>query len=64
MVCREGAEPFVCRVIGDEAVSLSRTLNTANLTNNSLQKRALTYAQTNCGLGAGTVTGTPDPPTP
>ena len=36
------------------------TLNTANLTANSLQKRLTTAAQTRGCLGAGNVTGTPE----
>lgn len=41
--------------------ALISTLNTANLTSNSLQKRAITWGQgqPNC-LGAGTIAGTPD----
>jgi hypothetical protein len=61
VICKEGGKPVTCTVLGDEAVNLSKILNTANLTTNSLQKRALNYAQANGCLPAGTVTGTPDP---
>lgn len=39
---------------------LITTLNTANLTSNSLNKRAVQRAQTDGYLAAGTVSGTPD----
>lgn len=39
---------------------LITTLNTANLTANSLNKRAVTRAQTDGYLAAGTIAGTPD----
>jgi len=41
------------------AATIISTLNTANLTNNSLQKRAMTAAQNLGCLAAGTVAGTP-----
>lgn len=52
-----GARP-VYEFTGDEALNLMRILNTANLTNNSLHKRILTYL-TNQGLLAGAITGVP-----
>lgn len=48
-----------CRTEDTAAVTLMTALNTANLTTNSLHKRAIThYIGTGC-LGAGTITGTP-----
>lgn len=43
---------------GDEAQTLMSTLNTANLTNNSLHKRILTYL-TNQGYLTGSIAGIP-----
>jgi hypothetical protein len=47
---------------GDEAISLMKFLNTANLSVKSLHKRILEKLSTD-GFLPGTVTGTPDPPT-
>lgn len=47
-------------IVGAEAQALMSTLNTANLTNNSLQKRAMTWAQSKGFLGAGSIAGTPE----
>lgn len=53
-------ETVTCTETGDVAAGVISTLNTANLTTNSLQKRAITRAQTTGCLGAGTVAGTAD----
>lgn len=50
-----------CAETGAAAVTTMTTLNKANLTSNSLHKRAMTWGQALAGcLGAGTVSGTPD----
>ena len=49
----------VCSVTGSTALSLISTLNTANLTSNSLFKRTITWAQSTGCLTAGTISGTP-----
>ncbi len=51
-----------CTQTGPAAITLMKTLNTVNLTTNSLEKRAITNAQSTGCLGAGSVTGTPDVP--
>lgn len=43
---------------GDVSVNMMKILNTANLTNNSLHKRILTFLLSN-GLIAGTISGVP-----
>jgi hypothetical protein len=48
---------------GAPAVSMIKTLNTANLTTKSMHKRILEQLSKD-GFLPGTVTGTPDPPTP
>ncbi len=53
-------ETRICTETGAAATAILSTLNTANLTTNSLQKRALTRAQTTGCLGAGAVSGTAD----
>lgn len=53
-------ETLTCTETGAAAATVIGNLNTANLTSNSLQKRAITRAQTTGCLTAGTVTGTPD----
>lgn len=45
---------------GAQATSLMISLNKANLTSNSLQRRVITQALTDGKLPAGTVTGSPD----
>ena len=50
----------ICSETGPAALSLMSTLNTANLTSNSLQKRALNWAIGKGCLGAGTIAGTPE----
>lgn len=49
----------VCSETGAAALTLMTTLNSANLTANSLQKRAITWAIGKGCLGAGTIAGTP-----
>ena len=53
-------ETRTCTETGSAATTLISNLNTANLTSNSLQKRAINRAQTTGCLGAGAITGTPD----
>jgi hypothetical protein len=48
------------RYLGDEAIVLIKSINTANLTTKSLQKRMLEKLSRD-GVIPGTVTGTPDP---
>ena len=48
-----------CSASGAAATSLLSTLNTANLSINSLHKRAITWAQGTGCLGAGVVAGSP-----
>lgn len=52
--------PSSYQYIGPEAVTMIKTLNTANLTTKSLHKRVLEKLS-NDGKLPGTVTGTPDP---
>ena len=54
------SETRTCEENGAAALSLISTLNTANLTSNSLQKRAITRAQSTGCLAAGTIAGTPE----
>ena len=49
-----------CRDSGPSALATIRAVFKANLTNNSLQKRSITWAQSLGCLGAGTVSGSPD----
>lgn len=49
-----------CQDTGAAATQLMATLNTANLTSNSLRKRAFTWAASKNTFGAGTIAGTPD----
>ena len=53
-------ERQICVVEGAGATTLISTLNTANLTANSLQKRAITWAQGTGCLAAGSIAGTPE----
>ena len=53
-------ERQICVVEGAGATTLISNLNTANLTANSLQKRALSWAQGTGCLAAGSIAGTPD----
>ncbi len=55
-------EVKVCQDSGASATTTMNALNKANLTTNSLQKRAITWAQglTPACLGAGAVSGSPD----
>ena len=53
-------ETRTCSEIGAAAVATMTTLNKANLTANSLEKRTITWAQALGCLGAGSVTGSPD----
>ncbi len=46
---------------GNVAINMIKTLNTANLTTKSMQKRILEKLS-NDGIIPGTVTGTPEPP--
>ena len=48
-----------CTYDGAEAAALMLTHNTANLTNNSLHKRAINKLEADGKLPAGTITGTP-----
>ena len=54
------AEYKVCEEDGTTAATLASNLNTANLSSNSLQKRALNRAAVSGCLSAGNVAGTPD----
>ena len=49
-------------ITGDVAQTLVRQLNTVDLTSNSLEKRLISYCQSNEYLGAGIIGGTPDAP--
>lgn len=53
-------EQRTCSETGPAALALMSTLNTANLTNNSLQKRVFTWALSKNTFGPGTLSGTPD----
>ena len=55
-------ESIWCRDSGPSALTTMDTVFKANLTNNSLPKRSITWAQglTPPCLGAGSVSGTPD----
>jgi hypothetical protein len=46
---------------GATAVTMIKTLNTANLTTKSLQKRILEQLEKDGKIGTGNVSGTPDP---
>jgi hypothetical protein len=59
-----GGLPPVTQAERDEAIQMMRTLNTANLTTKSLQKRVLEKLAADGKIPGGTVTGTPDPVTP
>lgn len=50
--------------VGKKAVQMIQTLNTANLTTKSLQKRILEKLSADGLLAGGTVSGTPDPVIP
>ena len=50
---------ITCTYDGAEAASLMLTLNRANLTNNSLHKRAINKLVSDGKLPAGTITGSP-----
>lgn len=50
---------LTCTESGSAALTLMSTLNTANLTSNSLHKRTLNWAVGKGCLGAGAVSGTP-----
>ncbi len=47
-------------VTGDEAQTLIRQLNTLDFSVMSLEKRLITWCQSNSYLGTGAVSGTPD----
>lgn len=49
-----------CGVVQPTGQALISSLNTVNLSTNSLWKRILQRLQTDCYIGAGTITGTPD----
>jgi hypothetical protein len=53
--------PLMHQYVGNEATTLIKTLNTANLTTKSMHKRILEKLA-NDGVLPGTVSGTPDPP--
>ena len=53
-------ESKTCVEVGAAATATMTALNKANLTSNSLEKRAITWAQGLGCLGAGTVSGSPD----
>lgn len=46
----------------NEAIKMMKSLNTANLTTKSLQKRVLEKLSADGKIPPGTTTGTPDPP--
>jgi hypothetical protein len=56
--------PMATQAEKDEATKLMRTLNTANLSTKSMQKRILEKLVADGKVPSGTVTGTPDPVTP
>ena len=53
-------ERKICSVSNDDATTLMVTLNKANLTNNSLHKRAINWAIGIGCLGNGTIGGSPE----
>lgn len=53
-------ETKTCTETGVAATTIISNLNTADFRTNSLQRRAITRAQTVGCIGAGTVSGTPD----
>jgi hypothetical protein len=58
-----GGPPPATQAERDAAIQMMRTLNTANLTTKSLQKRVLEKLSADGKIPGGTVTGAPDPPT-
>lgn len=59
-----GGPPPATQADRDAAIQMMRTLNTANLTTKSLQKRVLEKLSADGKIPGGSVTGTPDPVTP
>jgi hypothetical protein len=52
-----------CHYLGPDAEVLLKQLNTMNFSTVSMQKRVIQQCQKDGKIGAGTITGTPSPPT-
>jgi hypothetical protein len=55
---------FKCTYVGQQAEQMARTLNTANLSTNSLERRLMNRCTQDGKIGTGTVSGAPIPPDP
>ena len=56
----DSGETLTCSATGQEARDLMVLLNKANMTNNTLMKRAFAWARSKGILGDGSVVGTPE----